>query len=754
MTPYADQGLDVALQTRAAMSDLYTRHLISTARRLRILTPFKAPNPRPVVLVIGEDYSGKSSLISYIAGTKLRSEGMCINIYIPCVNDAAYSTDTLADMLPTIHACLHENGFPSSHIRCVPFNSYNRQTLGSVLSIDHSQPQSGFREANLSPAGKSMYYSAKSSADGIKQLPRGHESSFNSNSRYQSGPSNSASLYNSIDKLEQSLSNLPINKQALHKGSDQSMRPVCPFIFIEVPFFYRYVMESSSSRGILSSLSNLSKRSKQVNPSPLFSKSETKVFENTIKALFAQSDKILFTTSCDIDTKNEGFSVENGRLLHHISSSNDLFKKTAVLITKCDRLVDKQSCIDAIQECASSLMLLSPYRRFKINLVCLPYYSNIKATNEQAKVLRLKQDIYDTIQSLDEQTRTLVDTSNIVLEVTRLSATLSNRPQQRGANEMDLGALQQLPQDPALLSISNLVLSADKQDRFVSSSVAPSQQPTYSRIDSLQQSDMAKTLVTSQAVVSAIAGKLINQCSTMLRVINPNAYDIQTSINQESANLETNVVSGLRENDTFARQIGELLSSTDELCWHLKQSIFTDNENIIKTCHSDIVSIIKRLEYNIRVVRRIKRRNAFLTLLRIFLVTLAILLCFMMASAMHIFGADFLYTRCHVHHLERHQVFEGGRFDGSSLELAICALLYEIGILGLQQLSKNTLTMICIWVLVPLLVLMAIFLDALYSAKPLQNDELAFLKHESECVLRPTLIMIDEFLNQKDNDVE
>ncbi|ESU43337.1 Hypothetical protein GSB_151649 [Giardia duodenalis] len=754
MIPDVDQGLDVALQTRAAISYLYIRHLISAGQRLRITTPFRTPNPRPVVLVIGEDYSGKSSLISYIAGTRLRSEGMCINIYIPCVNDVAYFADSLADTLPTIHACLRDNGFPGSHVRCLSFNSYSRQAPGLIVSTDQSQLQSGFRDTNLSPTGKSMFYSTRSSVEGTKQLPKGHDSSFTSNSKCKSVSSNSASLYNSIDKLEKSVTNSMMNNKTLHRASDQPMGPSCPFIFIEVPFFYRYVMDSSASKGILSSLSNLSRRGKQAKPNSLFSKAETRVFENTIKALFHQVDKILFTTSCDIDTKNEGFSAENGKLLHYISSSNELFRKTTILITKCDRLTDKQSCVDAIQECASSLILLSPYRHFKINLVCIPYYSNTKAANDQAKTLRLKQDICDTIKCLDEQTKTLVDTSNIVLEVTRLSATLSNRPQPYGTSGTELGTLQPLSQNPAPLGISNLTLSADKQDRFISSSMAPSQQQDLSVIDSLQQSNVIKTLVASQTIVNAMAGKLINQCSTMLRVMNPNAYDIQDTIRQSTTNLELNMRSTLRQGDTFTHRIGELLASTDELCWSLKQSIFADNEYIIRDCHAVVVNILRRLEYNIRAVRRIRRRNAFLTLLRILLVTLAILLCFMLASAMQLFGVDFLHTRCHVHHLERHQIFEGGRFDGSTLELIICVLLYEVGVLGLRQLTKSTLTMVCIWALVPLLVLMAVFLDALYSAKPLQNDELAALKRESEYVFRPTLIMLDEFLEQEGNDVK
>lgn len=744
MTSNTDQGLDVALQTRAAISDLYMRHIILIAKRLRILTPLKAPNPRSVILVLGEEYSGKSSLISYITGAKLRSEGMCLNVYIPCTNDATYLVDTLADTLPAIHACLCEHGFPRSHIRCVPFNSYNKQTLRTTISTTHSQLQSGFYEANLSPTGKSMYYSTRSSTEGIKQISRRHDSPPSSNLGYIDGPSNSASIYNSIDRLEESL----------HDTSNQPIGPSCPFIFIEVPFFYRYVMELSSSKGLLSSLSNFSKKDKQAAPNSLFSKTEIKVFENTIKALFAQSDRILFTTSCDMDTKNEGFSVENGKFLHHISSSNDLFRKTTILITKCDRLTDKQSCIDAIQECASSLVLISPYRRFKINLVCIPYYSNIKAVNEQAKIARLKSDIYNTMKTLDEQTRALVDTSTIALEATRLSATLNNKPYQHNINEIETGTLKHFYQDQGQMGISNLTLSADKQDKFLASSLPPSQQPNYSLIDSLQQSNMEKTLVTSQAVVNAIAGKLITQCCAMLKIVNPNTYDLHPSINQGSSNLDTNVVNILRGSNSSMRQIGELLSSTDELCWYLKQSIFTDNENIIKVCHSDIINILKRLEYNVRAVRRIKRKNALLTLLRIFLVILAVLLCFMIASSMQLFGTDFLHTRCHVHHLERHQVFEGGRFDGSSFELTICILLYEIGVLGLRQLSKNTLSLVCIWALVPLLILMTVFLDALYSVKPLQNDELAALKHESEYVLRPTLIMLDEFLEQKDNDVE
>ncbi|EFO64774.1 Hypothetical protein GLP15_4865 [Giardia lamblia P15] len=753
MISSADQGLDVALQTRAAISDLYVHHLISAGQRLRITTPFKAPNPRPVILVLGEDYSGKSSLISHITGSRLRSEGMCINIYMPCVNDVTYFTDSLAGTLPSIHACFRENGFPGSHIRCSAFNSYSKQTPGSILSTDQSQLQSRFHNANLSPTGKSMYYSTKSTAEGTKQLPRGRDSSSTSTSRYKDVSSNSATLYNSIDKLERSISYLPQNNNILRGTFDQLMGPTCPFIFIEVPFFYRYVIESSASKGILSSLSNLSKRSRQAKPSSLFSKAETRVFENTIKALFHQVDKILFTTSCDLDTKTEGFSVENGRLLHYISSSNELFGKTTILITKCDRLTDKQSCVDAIQECASSLILLSPYRRFKINLVCIPYYCNTKVANQQAKTMRLKQDIYDTIKCLTEQTRTLVDTSNIVLEVTRLSATLSNRPQQYGNSEIEVGALPQLSQEPMHLGISTLTLSADKQDKFLSSSVVPSQQQNYMLAGSLQQSNVARTLAASQTIVNAMAEKLLSQCGTMLRVVNPTTYDTHSIIPQGPASSEIGFGNSLRQSCVSTHRIGELLASTDELCWSLEQSIFADNEHILKDCHAVIVSILRRLEYNIRAVRRIKRKNTFLTLLRILLVTLAILLCFMMASAVQLFGTDFLYTRCHVHHLERHRIFEGGRFDGSTLEVIICVLLYEIGALGLQQLATNTLTMVCIWALVPLLVLMAVFLEALYSTKPLQNDEIASLKRESEYVFKPMLILLDEFLEQKEHGV-
>lgn len=711
-----DSGIEVAILTQAALADATERYISPICKRLCLPTS-RLPNSRPVILILGEELSGKSSLISYIADTDLRAASMCINVFLPGQDTGHKDIDTLELLCPSLAHIFRSTSLPESLLSIHTFASYVASGFGLMTTLRTSASSTPTSTDGVQ-LGKSLFYSF------IDPTGQG------------------GSSFVETTRARDMLGEIPTR----HLTSS-----TCPFIFIEVPFYHNSVRDSTLRGSHAAGLVASTKAGKE---GQLFKHSEKKALDAVVAMLLEQADAILVTTSCNAEHGSEGFSGNTLNILAHISLHDQLFAKTRVVLTKADSISKKLVYVRAVQECVAQLTILSPYRRFPILTVHIPKYSELRLAEEHNRNARLKHSICQTMRQLEASSIQLVDKTNVVIEVINLGSTLAADPDLELEASLLNRSSRQLRSSSASVNPGSIIVDSGIHTRESSrrrscSNVCEGSQalrltgkPSFvanastSRdaqgmmLTSLQDSGLVMSLKNSQQVVIDLAARLMGQCGAALRFMNPDV------VGEPSGKSRFQPQDDL-EREPQHRAAGYLMSMTDILMEQLGASIIQIRDNTIVETLGRIDLIMKRLRDYTRISRRTNAYNGVILLIRVLLVIGAIILTFLLLLASGFFEPDFLHSRCYVHHLARTIDQREDVFEGTSFERAICVLFYEGGIVWLRTAIKNARTTVLLCSLIPSMLVVATLLRYAHKATPLPHAELQRLALEARAVLSP-----------------
>ncbi|TNJ29989.1 hypothetical protein GMRT_20795 [Giardia muris] len=708
-----DGGIEVAILTQAALADATERYISPICKRLS-LPMSRLPNSRPVILVLGEELSGKSSLISYIADTDLRAASMCLNVFLPGQDTGHKDMDILDLLCPSLAHIFRSTALPVSLLNIQTFASYSASGFGLMTTLRASVSTPATSDGIQ--LGKSLFYSfVDPAAQGGSVL---------------------------VETTRDTLGEIPTQ----HLTSS-----TCPFIFIEVPYYHSNVRDLTLRGSHAAGLAASSKVGKGGQP---FNHAEKKALDAVVAVLLEQADVILVTTSCNAEQGSEGFSGSTLNTLAHISLHDQLFAKTHVVLTKADSIAKKPVYVHAIQECAAQLTILSPYRRFPILTVHIPRYSELRLAEEHNRNARLKHSICQTMQQLEASSVQLVDKTNMVIGVINLGSTLAADPDLELGSSLLGRSTRQLRSSSASANPGSIIVDSGIHTResprrrscsnvcegsqalrltgkpsFVANA-STSRDAQAMMLTSLQDSGLVASLRNSQQVVIDLAARLMGQCGAALRFMNPDLIGEQPGKSRFQPHNDS-------EREPQHRAAGYLMSMTDTLMEQLGGSIIQVRDITIVETLRRIELIMQRLRDYTRISRRTNAYNWMIFLSRVILVVGAIVLTFLLLLAGGFFEPDFLQSRCYVHHLARAINHREEVFEGSPLERAICVLFYEGGIFWLRTRIQNIRTTILLCSLVPLLLLVAVLLRYAYKAAPLPHAELQRIALEARAVLSP-----------------
>lgn len=372
---FSDQ-LEKSAFVQAAVSDLYSNFLSTMNERLLIDMTCPLPNRKAVVCISGEPGAGKTSFISHIVGMALDTYSECINIYVPGSRNEALTLHEFQRIEPNLHEILTSPGNQAciSLVRIWSYATYSAMGYGiNRAAHEPSEALDGNRRS--SEARDDLFVTARDPAF----------------LRHASAPAASAA------SAEPRPSGQPWPSPPKHPFPVYSRS--CPFIIVEVPHFLSAKIQTLSrttlnvsTRVDADSAPASGGRQKQARSDAFFSTSlksradpagakapgslrtaEAACFSRIVHALHRQADCILYLVAADAPV----VSKDIGRHLHRIRENPLTCAKTKLVLSKVDKLGQKQQVVSALASLASSLSYYLSYKDFPIMTLCLPTYTRV-----------------------------------------------------------------------------------------------------------------------------------------------------------------------------------------------------------------------------------------------------------------------------------------------------------------------------------------------------------------------------------------